>query len=644
MSHQAPAADKPSDPSPASAPEPGAPTPPSPELPGETHAAPSTAAAAAVVTVSHYLVVDFEATCDASDEVLTRLQQCKVHEIIEFPCIVLDASTMTEVSRFHEYVRPVERPVLSSFCSELTGISQATVDAADPLPEVLARFLAWLDAPPLRLGQALTSGAAALVTHGEWDIGDQLRLEAYDRKGLALPPALRAFVDLKVPFAEAMGPGPTSIARMLARLDLRPIGRAHSGIDDSRNLGAVMAALLRLDSKTTLRATQAHKQQGTPEGDHAGAKAGVDLASPTHRLVLFRANGEDDNVDRAGTEAGGGGAAGEPLLGGQSRLEQGVSGLSSSRSLSRLERLRKGPRDWRDWECSACLSECFGRSVCCYRCGAFRDPASPAYSGIHGGKGGALYGSPPHASASDWGKGSLLAGKGGLGGARALGGKGGQGGKGKGRAMVYLEGKGWGRNTAGGLFVPPPPPPPPPSFKDAVGKQELEGAGGGVRRVVSVASARHPAYVGAVAAVAGDWTCSWCDAHVFASRRHCFNCRAPRSTHPDRPQLAMGLRSSCSPSPCHPSAPPVSLGGGGSGGAQSGLRVGDWWCERCAVLVFGRRPNCFKCHAPPRPSPSAGTINGPSGVTTAPGITESGRKKIHRGKGASGYWKSNGPF
>ena len=64
--------------------------------------------------------------------------------------------------------------------------------------QVLARFLAWLDAPPLLLGQALTSGAAALVTHGEWDIGDQLRLEAHDRKGLALPPALRAFVDLKV--------------------------------------------------------------------------------------------------------------------------------------------------------------------------------------------------------------------------------------------------------------------------------------------------------------------------------------------------------------------------------------------------------------------------------------------------------------
>ena len=86
------------------------------------------------------------------------------YEIIEFPAIVLDLDAAAsgeidvfEAPRFHRFVRPTENPRrraayptrsrkrrslfkkgeerhrLSDFCTELTGIEQATVDAAQPL-------------------------------------------------------------------------------------------------------------------------------------------------------------------------------------------------------------------------------------------------------------------------------------------------------------------------------------------------------------------------------------------------------------------------------------------------------------------------------------------------------------------------------
>ena len=47
-----------------------------------------------------------------------------VQEIIEFPCLALNTRTLTVDAEFHTFVRPVERPLLTDFCSELTGITQ----------------------------------------------------------------------------------------------------------------------------------------------------------------------------------------------------------------------------------------------------------------------------------------------------------------------------------------------------------------------------------------------------------------------------------------------------------------------------------------------------------------------------------------
>ena len=62
----------------------------------------------------YYLVLDFEATC---------LQGMRIEpqEIIEFPCLRINAKTLEIEDKFQEYVKPVERPKLSPFCTKLTG-------------------------------------------------------------------------------------------------------------------------------------------------------------------------------------------------------------------------------------------------------------------------------------------------------------------------------------------------------------------------------------------------------------------------------------------------------------------------------------------------------------------------------------------
>lgn len=68
----------------------------------------------------YLLVLDFEATCDESG--FPRDQM----EVIELPTLVYDLHEEKEVGRFHEYVKPVIRPRLTKFCTELTGITQVS--------------------------------------------------------------------------------------------------------------------------------------------------------------------------------------------------------------------------------------------------------------------------------------------------------------------------------------------------------------------------------------------------------------------------------------------------------------------------------------------------------------------------------------
>lgn len=65
----------------------------------------------------YLLVLDFEATCWESG---TRTNQ----EIIEFPTLLYNIQERKVEATFHKYVKPVQDPTLSEFCTQLTGITQ----------------------------------------------------------------------------------------------------------------------------------------------------------------------------------------------------------------------------------------------------------------------------------------------------------------------------------------------------------------------------------------------------------------------------------------------------------------------------------------------------------------------------------------
>jgi inhibitor of KinA sporulation pathway (predicted exonuclease) len=175
-----------------------------------------TAAAATSTTMategrwSHFLVLDFEATCERNDPT-----QRQWSEIIEWPCVLLDATTLQPLAEFQRYVRPTGRPALSTFCTELTGITQEQVDAAEPIEVVRRQFCAWL---PGVLGTDDLSRVLP-VTCGEPDLSVMLPGECR-RKRLQVPPVLTRYCNVKKPFAEHLGVKAGGMTRMLSALRL----------------------------------------------------------------------------------------------------------------------------------------------------------------------------------------------------------------------------------------------------------------------------------------------------------------------------------------------------------------------------------------------------------------------------------------
>ena len=118
-----------------------------------------------------YGVVDLEATCWEERGSPERM------EIIEIGAVLL-ASSRGPAEREHgSFVRPVESPLLSDFCTRLTSIRQQDVDGAPlgwkgPAPrlgEHTIEVLKELGYADHRIDDLLRSGAAAAESSAEAD-------------------------------------------------------------------------------------------------------------------------------------------------------------------------------------------------------------------------------------------------------------------------------------------------------------------------------------------------------------------------------------------------------------------------------------------------------------------------------------------
>jgi len=180
--------------------------------------------------LSYLLILDFESTC------WKNKASSYPPEIIEFPVVLLNLSTGEIESEFHEYVMPTEHPRLSPFCTELTGISQETVDSGVPLPTCLLLFNKWFAriAEEYKLDKNSKGGLYTCCTWSDWDLNLCLENEC-KRKQQKKPEPLRNWIDIRAVYKQFYQRKPQGLNGGLRDLGLEFQGREHSGIEDARN-------------------------------------------------------------------------------------------------------------------------------------------------------------------------------------------------------------------------------------------------------------------------------------------------------------------------------------------------------------------------------------------------------------------------
>eukprot|EP00088_Acartia_fossae_P004499 TRINITY_DN11927_c0_g1_i9.p1 TRINITY_DN11927_c0_g1~~TRINITY_DN11927_c0_g1_i9.p1 ORF type:complete len:380 (+),score=66.41 TRINITY_DN11927_c0_g1_i9:47-1186(+) len=189
----------------------------------------------------YMIVIDFEATCDR--EKSTNYP----HEIIEFPAVLVNVDRCEIVDSWRRYVRPTVNPVLSTFCTDLTGITQETVDKSEDFPTVLQHFQAWLTEKRLGIEHAF-----AIVTDGPFDIARFLYLSCQHNQ-IEVPTWATRWINVKKCFVNFYRKDSRSrvncLQDMLVRMNLKFEGTPHCGLDDATNIARVVTRLLKDGAK-----------------------------------------------------------------------------------------------------------------------------------------------------------------------------------------------------------------------------------------------------------------------------------------------------------------------------------------------------------------------------------------------------------
>uniref|UniRef100_A0A915DV13 SAP domain-containing protein n=1 Tax=Ditylenchus dipsaci TaxID=166011 RepID=A0A915DV13_9BILA len=211
----------------------------------------------ATLHYDYLIVIDFECTCEQGVPEYP-------HEIIEFPAVLINVATKSIVDHFRTYVRPVLNPKLSAFCTQLTGISQTTVNAAPVFAVALKMFRGWMQKHNLDQAEL----KYAYVTDGLYDIAKFLQMQFTHSNLEVLDHDFRSFINIRTAFwnryryieeykksqKHSLFPKPVNLAAMLEELGMTFQGHQHSGLDDSRNIAAIVVRML--EDGSELRANE----------------------------------------------------------------------------------------------------------------------------------------------------------------------------------------------------------------------------------------------------------------------------------------------------------------------------------------------------------------------------------------------------
>lgn len=172
------------------------------------------------------LVIDLEATCwQGGIDPTGQKQSERSMEIIEFGCALTTRQGQLIDSRSF-LVRPTRYPILSEFCTTLTGITQNMVEAAPPFTEAVVALNTWL-------GQS-----AQPFIWCSWGNYDRLHIQAQcEQLGASAAVLSIPHLNLKRLWRRSTGQRKkTGLASALAYHKLSFEGQHHSGVDDARNI------------------------------------------------------------------------------------------------------------------------------------------------------------------------------------------------------------------------------------------------------------------------------------------------------------------------------------------------------------------------------------------------------------------------
>jgi inhibitor of KinA sporulation pathway (predicted exonuclease) len=172
------------------------------------------------------LVIDLEATC--CDRGTIQPEQM---EVIELGAVW--ATTRGEViDTLQRFVRPTVRPILTSFCMELTHIQQTQIDTAPSWPTVAAELAEFA---------RLHTGSC----WGSWGAYDRRQIARESaRHGLTNPLAGLAHVNLKATFAKARRIKQVGMATALQIVGLEREGAPHRALSDALNIAKLLPSCL----------------------------------------------------------------------------------------------------------------------------------------------------------------------------------------------------------------------------------------------------------------------------------------------------------------------------------------------------------------------------------------------------------------
>jgi len=217
----------------------------------------------------YLLILDFEAICNEDGQPKPQPQ-----EIIEFPTLLFNLQTKVIESTFRNFVKPQVFPILSEFCTNLTGITQADVDNGEPFPVVFELHKKWLFEHGLIDMDDNMLVPFAYLTYGDWDLKTALLLNTL-HFNLAIPNFMKSWINIRNVYKLFTKTTSGSMTKVLTEFGLELEGQLHLGIDDCKNICKIVATMTEKynivwNSKylsTTLR-HKIRKNKGEWECDH----------------------------------------------------------------------------------------------------------------------------------------------------------------------------------------------------------------------------------------------------------------------------------------------------------------------------------------------------------------------------------------